>query len=349
MIHPRIESTRVRRRRGKKIWLLPIFLIAAGFLTYRYGGDIWFSLKQRFLPQNLQLLASRSSHVLDSLSARRIPSGEAFAPGYGEPTDREGIAEYIRDSKRILAFYEGSGENAEAIYAYGAMFHFYELLLYTHIDTPSLLALAGRSYLPSADAKKPEEIREIARRTSILARKSLAIDPENAQAPVLYLAQIYGDLLQTERTDPNLADLLKRIEPARLPEALLPAWSWAALALNATRGDPAGLTASMSEKGLGEGIKPVRPDTASADLLRVYACYHARDFIQALGLSRKLQSDLTLSAAIRSEGARMTGEVFKIQGGPALGLPYLLEAKRILDAKDPFLEERIRDWQAGKP
>lgn len=81
MIHPRMESTRARRRRGKKIWLLPILILVAGFLAYRYGGDIWFNLKQRFLPQNLQLLASRSNHVLDSLGARRIPQGDGFAPG----------------------------------------------------------------------------------------------------------------------------------------------------------------------------------------------------------------------------------------------------------------------------
>lgn len=348
MIGPRIQSSRSRKRGGKKIWLALPALLIVGFLATRYAGDAWFAARQRFLPQNLQLLDVRSQHVQENLNHRRIQTPEGFAPGYSNASDLDSIAGYIRDSRRILTFYEGSGENPAAIYGYEALFSFYEILLYVQLDTSTLIGLAGRSYLPPSPGKKPEDLRRIARQTSISARKSLAIDPENPMGPVLYLALTYGDLLQTERTDPALFDLFQKIDREKLPEAFLPVWSWAALALNSMKGDPAGLNEAVAEKIKLEG-KTIRPDAPSLELLRVYTLFHAKDFIQALSLSQRLQADPALPIHLRVEGARMSGEIFARQNGPAFGLPYFLEAKRLSDSKDPFIEERIRELQAGKP
>ena len=339
MLPPRIESTRVRRRRSRKIWVILPLLGMIGFLAYRYGEDAYIAIRQRFLPENLQLLESRASHIEEQLIAHTGKSDAGPLPGYTSfsEEEREQIVAYLKDSRRILSFYEGSTETGAALQANAALFQFYELLLYVQLNEKSLLDLAGRGFLPSLSGINAETFREKARSALLLSRKSLAMDPGQRRADDLLLIEVMADLLYNERTDPHLFDQLSAINRKKLSIGLQPAYDFASLSLFARSGNRERLNEILSADA--------QPNAHTPQMLRIYALFHARDYIQAMQLARSLMADPQADAALRSEAARMMGEIFRIQSGPAAGLPYLYQARDLHD--DPFLDELIQQWQAG--
>lgn len=337
MLPPRIESTRVRRRRSRKIWFLIPLIGLIGFLAYRYGEGTYLAIRQRFLPENLQLLESRSSHVEEQLIAHSIRSDDGALPGYTlfSEEEREQIVAYLKDSRRILSFYEGSTETGAALQASAALFQFYELLLYVQLNERSVLDLAGRGFLPSLTGINAETFREKARSSLLLSRKSLAMDPGQRRADDLRLIEAVSDLLYNERTDPHLFDQLIRINRDKIAPGLKPTYAFASLALFARSGN---------RERLNE-ILDANSKSGMSQMLRIYALFHARDYIQAMQLARTLMADAQAEPALRSEAARMMGEIFRIQSGAAAGLPYLYQAREL--HADPFLDELIQQWQAG--
>lgn len=337
MLPPRIESTRVRRRRSRKIWFLLPLIGLIGFLAYRYGEGTYLAIRQRFLPENLQLLESRISHVEEQLIAHTIQSDAGVLPGYTHfsEQERKQIVAYLKDSRRILSFYEGPAETGAAIQTSAALFQFYELLLYVQLNEKSVLDLAGRGFLPSLTGITVETFREKVRSSLLLSRKSLAMDPEQRRADDLRLIEVVSDLLYNERTDPHLFDQLTHINRDKIAPGLKPTYAFASLALFARSGN---------RERLNE-ILDAHAKSGMSQMLRIYTLFHAREYIQAMQLARILMADAQAEPALRSEAARMMGEIFRIQSGTAAGLLYLYQARGL--HPDPFLDELIQQWQAG--
>ncbi len=342
MLPPRIESTRTRRRRHGKLWFALLLLALLSFLGYRYGEDAYVAVRQRFLPENLQLLESRASHIDARLDSHAKTAEGLTLPGYTafDDEEHENLVSYLEDSRRILRLYEGSSETGAALQANAALFQFYELLLYLQLDEKSILQLAGRGFLPPLKRIDADAFRSKARSTLLLVRKSLAMDPTQRRADDLHLIELLADLLYNERTDPYLFEQLEAIAPEKITPGLQPAYRFAALSLFALSGNKDRLNRVLAEENLHLG-------TETRELLQIFTFFHARDFIRAMQLTRALMLNPQVAAPVRSEAYRMMAEIFRIQSGPAAGLPYLYRAREL--HPDPFLDELIQQWQGTRP
>jgi hypothetical protein len=336
MLPPRIESTRVRRKRSRKGWLLLPLAAVIGILAYFYGEETMFAIRQRFLPENLQLLEARIAHVEKQFTAHANRLDSGLTVGYAAFTDeeREQINAYLRDSRRILGFYQSSSKTNAELQTAAAVFQFYELLLYVHLNEKSLLDLAGREFLPPLSGIKADGFREKARSALLLARKSLAMDAAQRRADDLRLIEVMSDLLYNERTDPYLFQRLASIDHEKISAGLKPAYGFASLSL---------FVRSGNKERMNQILSAGNPSDSLSQMLRIYGLFYARDYILAMQLARNLLIDERIDRSFRSEAARMLGEIFRIQGGKGAGLPYLYQAREL--QPDPFLDDLIRQWQ----
>ncbi|MBW7858051.1 MAG: hypothetical protein H3C43_07155 [Leptonema sp. (in: Bacteria)] len=289
------------------------------------------------MPGNLQLLESRSNHIEESLIAH-TQSSVGFSRFTAE--ERSRLLPYLADSRRILKFYENSNHPAATLQAYGAFFDFAELLFYLQLDQESLLQLAGPGFLPPVKEISIESFREKAKHAAILARKSLAIDPNPniKQKSDLILIEVLSDLLFNERTDPYLFERLANIDRSNVRSALQPVVNYTILALSAQKGDIKTVNLLIQD-GFENEVQ---------QLIRVYTQFHGRDYIQSLQNARLMLNQPSINANNRSEAARIIGEIFAIQSGPAAGLPYLILAQDLREKPSPLLTEQIERWQNGQ-
>ena len=333
MLPLRVESSRTKRNSRRKPFSITIVIaivIIAG-LSYQYGESIYLSLRQRFMPGNLQLLESRSNYIDQSLIAHsQLPIG--FSNFSSD--ERSQLLAYLADSRRILKFYESSNQEAATLQAYGAFFEFSELLFYVELNQESLLQLTGPGILPPIKHISIEAFREKVKHSAIFARKSLAIDPSQ-QKSELILIEILSDLLFNERIDPYLYERLAMIDKSKVKPSLQPVLNYTMIALSAQKGDIQTVN-SLIQDNFDKDIQL---------LLRVYTQFHGRDYIQSIQNARLMLSQTSMDANLRSEAARMIAEIFAIQSGPAAGLPYLRLAQDLREQPNPLLTEQIQRWQ----
>ena len=322
------------KKRKKLIWFL-LFLMffgTSGFIGYSFGpglyyrftGDVASRIRKRTVAYE-EFLVNRNKSVFDLYS-------------------------YILDSRKLFAiFLKDDAVNAELYYNQG-LFEFYELILRSQLNSTSLIQLTGRGYLPS-ELEFPDiphrSVRSIADGAGILMRKAQAIDPDMSEEKLAMsnLTIILSDLLYTGRTDPDLLKRLETVRPELLPEPYKPYDLWIRLAIYTVMGksqEMEALLASLQEEGKNISLASGSPLLqVEKDILLSHLYFHTGNYLKSLIAARSVKYSPEVGLSLKSEAARMEGEIFLIQRGPVIAKIFFTEALAIAGGNDPFLKERI--------
>lgn len=371
------EPLRRKRRSGKKLWLI-LLLAVIGAGSYFYGRAVYDYFYVLLSPNTLLRLQDRSADYLKYwYQYRSTPESdeEEFLKLQGLLYDR------LDETRRVLAVLKRREPARPEVPYYEGLFNLYELLLRLDLSDKALLMLTGRGYLPGTVISnlEPVKVPELAHRTSVSMRKSLALNPDLRTASQAHLAIVLGDLLYTGRTDPNLLTHLDAVNPDAIEPELRPLYLFLSIALNSLLGRPAELKKTFDitfpETALQPGLAtqaeilveagPSEEETeepslvgpkdsngnirsvsdhfeeSTKKLLTTYTLYQAKNYYMALQTARQVKYDQTASLYERTEAARMEAEIFARQQNDYVALPFFLQALQIA-GEDSFIEDRIR-------
>ncbi len=337
------EPTYRRKRNKSSFWLWVVLILTILTIPgYLFGPRLYY----QFADDPIARLHKQDRAYGDLLAAGKSAPGE--------------LLEHIEDSRRIVAIIEKDRPVDAEVHYYHGLFDFYELLLRLSLDAPALLKMTGRGILPEhrkLDELKAVRIEKLARRCSLRMRRTLAFDPEFKHAAAANMVIVYGDLLDTARTDPVLLDLLKKSPGKDIPDLLRPSHDWISLALYAFLGRVKELETLAGEL---EKIASGKPDADSGSagnriamnadeltLLRGFGAYNGRNYLGALRLVRGLGKDEEKPVALRAEALRLRGEIQLVQRGPRLAEYWMREALK-LNPSDAFIDGRIKQVQDSR-
>ncbi len=323
-----------RKRRSKKtlFMILTALLIGLGIpgifygprLYYLYSGDPILRLEKRARQFEVDLREGKRSPVE--------------------------LYEFIADSRSVLAYLEKDHPVRAEIQYYRGLFEFYEILIRVPITGESAVRLVGRYYLPEEPAENPlrEDARliplaDLGKNTAMSMRRALALDPDLPQKRAARLAIALGDLLFTARTDPILLEYIKESDE-ELPEFFKPYHAWLSLVLLGMRGRIDDLEIYLGKRKTdGTDSALLQLKGAHIDLILAFGNFQAKKYNEALQHARSVKGQPELTPFLRSEAARIEGEIFLVQRGSQAARPYFQEAVEIGGKEDEFLKARLAE------
>jgi hypothetical protein len=224
---------------------------------------------------------------------------------------------------------------------------YHEFVIRMPMTGLQLIRLTGRGYLPeeipAQQDAQGDSLYDLARHMSMEMRKALALDPDLKEASTAELAIAIGDFFHTGRTDPALLDHLDRVVAESLSSEWKHSYNWMRLALYTLLGRNAELEGLATEISASNGTLTQN----QVSLILSHGYFVSKNYLKALQLVRQIKT-VSTDAGEKSEALRMEGEIFLIQNGPFLAIPYFQQALAV-EPEDVFLKERLASLQPQKP